>query len=79
MGSLVDALDNVVAESFFDTLQTEVLNQGSRPGLQAIETAIFEYVDGFYDRHRRPSALYLSPEGFEGRWHLHPEMSATAA
>ena len=80
MGSVGDALDNAVAESFFATLQTELLNRGPWPTRQILKTAIFEYVEGFYNRHRRHSALgYLSPDEFERRWYLDHEVPVTAA
>ncbi|HEY8532024.1 MAG TPA: IS3 family transposase [Limnochorda sp.] len=80
VGSVGDALDNAVAESFFATLQTELLNRGSWPTRQTLKTAIFEYIEVFYNRRRRHSALgYLCPEAFERRWCLHREVSPTAA
>ncbi|WP_324717993.1 IS3 family transposase [Carboxydochorda subterranea] len=80
MGSVGDALDNAVAESFFATLQTELLDRRSWPARQALKTAVFESIEAFYNRRRRHSALgYLSPQDFERRWHLHHEVPATAA
>ncbi|WP_404980694.1 IS3 family transposase [Carboxydichorda subterranea] len=44
-----------------------------------MKTAIFEYVEGFCNRHRRHSALgSLSPDEFERRWYLHHEAPVTA-
>jgi transposase InsO family protein len=59
--------DNAVVESFFATLKTELLSAEpvyrTRPEAR---TAIFEYVEGFYNRTRRHSTLgYLSPVEFE--------------
>ena len=61
--------DNAVVESFFATLKTELLvNAHPYPSRQDIRTAIFEYVEGFYNRSRRHSTLgYLSPGEFEQR------------
>lgn len=71
MGAVGDALDNAVAESFFATLQTELLNQRYWPTRQMLRSAIFEFVEVFYNRQRLHSALgYLSPAEFERRWHL---------
>lgn len=71
MGTVGDALDNAVAESFFATLQTELLDRQRWPTRQSLITAIFEYIEGFYNRRRRHSTLgYLSPLDFERRWAL---------
>jgi putative transposase len=61
--------DNAVVESFFATLKTELLvNAQPYPSRQDVRTAIFEYVEGFYNRARRHSTLgYLSPVEFEQR------------
>lgn len=61
--------DNAVVESFFATLKTELLvNAHPYPTRQDVRTAIFEYVEGFYNRARRHSTLgYLSPGEFEQR------------
>jgi putative transposase len=61
--------DNAVVESFFATLKTELLvNAHPYPTQQDVRTAIFEYVEGFYNRSRRHSTLgYLSPGEFEQR------------
>lgn len=68
MGTIGDALDNAMAESFFATLQTELLDRRVWPTRMALTTAIFDYIEGFYNRRRRHSALgYLSPAEFERR------------
>ena len=61
--------DNAVVESFFATLKTELLTAGHPFSTrQEARTAIFEYVEGFYNRARRHSTLgYLSPVEFEER------------
>ncbi len=69
MGRVGDALDNAVAESFFATLQTELLDRWSWSTRQQLLSAIFDYIEGFYNRHRRHSTLgYLSPAEYERRW-----------
>jgi putative transposase len=66
MGSVGDAYDNAVAESFFATLQTELLDRGRWPTRQALATEIFSYIEGFYNRRRQHSSLGgLSPEDYE--------------
>jgi len=57
--------DNAVAESFFGTLKTECATAPFATRQQA-RTAIFQYIEGWYNRHRLHSALgYLSPVQFE--------------
>lgn len=66
MGTVGDALDNAPAESFYATLQTELLNRGRWPTRRSLTTAIFSFIEGFYNRNRRHSALgYLSPDEYE--------------
>jgi putative transposase len=66
MGRVGSAYDNALAESFIATLKTELLYRSSWPTWQAARTAIFEYIEGFYNTQRRHSALgYLSPAEYE--------------
>jgi putative transposase len=66
MGRVGSAYDNALAESFVATLKTELLYRNSWPTRQVARTAIFEYIEGFYNTRRRHSALgYLSPAEFE--------------
>jgi putative transposase len=69
MGSIGDAYDNAMAESFFATLQTELLDRRKWPTRRSLATAIFEYIEVFYNRKRRQSSLgYLCPQHFEEQW-----------
>jgi len=53
---------------FFATLQTELLDRRSWPTRRMLSSATFDYIEGFYNRRRRHSALgYLSPDTFEKR------------
>lgn len=71
MGAVGDALDNAMMESFFATLQTELLDRYSWSSRVQLQSAIFEFIEVFYNRQRRHSSLnYLSPEEFEGRYAL---------
>lgn len=66
MGSVADAYDNALAESFVATLKSELLHRRSWPTKERLRVAIFEYIEGFYNRKRRHSALgYLSPAEYE--------------
>jgi putative transposase len=68
MGSVGDAYDNAMAESFFATLEREVLNRRRFKTQTEARLAIFEWLEGWYNPHRRHSALgYLSPINFERR------------
>ena len=62
MGTVGDALDNAVAESFFATLECELLDRYEWPTPQALRTAVFDFIEVFYNRQRRHSTLaYHSP------------------
>jgi putative transposase len=62
--------DNAVAESFFATLKTELLHRQTWPTRQQARTAIFEYIEGFYNPQRRHSTLgHLTPAEFERRYY----------
>ncbi len=49
MGSVADAYDNSMVESFISTLKRELIHRHSWPNRQIARTAIFEYIEGFYD------------------------------
>lgn len=79
MGTVGDALDNAVAESFYATLQTELLDRNNWPTRQSLRSAIFEFIEAFYNRRRRHSSLdYLSPFEFEERWFNQAKLKVTA-
>jgi len=66
MGSVADAYDNSMAESFVSTLKRELIHRHSWPSRQMVRTAIFEYIETFYNPRRRHSALAnLSPSEYE--------------
>lgn len=66
MGKVGDCFDNAAAESFFATLKTELLSRRSWPTRAEATTAIFDYIEGFYNRRRRHSTLdYQSPADYE--------------
>ncbi len=58
MGSVGSAYDNALAESFIATLKTELLHRHSWPRREAARTAIFEYLEGFYNRYRLHTRLW---------------------
>ena len=66
MGSRGDAYDNAMAESFVATIKKELIHRESWPTRKAARSAIFEYIECFYNPRRRHSALgYLSPCEYE--------------
>jgi putative transposase len=66
MGSRGDAYDNAVAETFFATLKKELVNRRSWPSRLELQSAVFEYIEAFYNRHRRHSTLgMISPAEYE--------------
>ena len=66
MGSVGDCYDNAMSESFFATLECELLDRTRFPNPKAVGEAIFEFIEGWSNPHRRHSALgYLSPVNFE--------------
>lgn len=61
-----DCWDNAVAESFFATLKRELLQRARWTTRAAATQALTDYIEGWYNRFRRHSALdYLSPMQFE--------------
>jgi putative transposase len=71
MGSVGDAYDNAMAESFFASLEREVLDRRRFKSQAEAKMAIFEWIEGWYNPHRRHSSLgYRSPVNYE-RAHAH--------
>ena len=66
MGSRKSAYDNAVCESFFKTLKSDLVDRQSWPTKAELRTAVFDYIECFYNRQRRHSSLnYLSPAEYE--------------
>ncbi len=66
MGSRGDAYDNAVAETFFATLKKELVNRRGWPSRLELQSAVFEYIEAFYNRQRRHSTLgMVSPAEYE--------------
>jgi putative transposase len=58
--------DNAVAESFFNTLKRELVNNQTYKDIDEARSSIFEYIEVFYNKIRRYSYCnYESPDNFE--------------
>ena len=69
MGSVGDCFDNALCESFFATLECELIDRRSFRTQAEARMAVFEFIEGWYNPHRRHSAInYLSPMNYERRF-----------
>jgi len=69
MGSVGDAYDNAMCESFFATLEMELIDRTSFPTKSAARIAVFDFIEGFYNPQRRHSSIEdLSPIEFERKF-----------
>lgn len=63
-----DCFDNAGAESFFSTLKNEIVHHHTFQSREEARTAIFDYIEVFYNRQRLHQTLgYLAPAEFEQR------------
>jgi putative transposase len=68
MGSVGDAYDNAMCESFFATLECELLDRQRFKTQAEARSAVFTFIEGFYNPRRRHSSIgYLSPIDYERR------------
>ena len=66
MGTVGDCYDNGLCESFFATLECELIERGAFPTRAAAHLSVFDFIEAFYNRKHRHSALgYVSPVAFE--------------
>nr|WP_274636417.1 integrase core domain-containing protein [Microbacterium bovistercoris] len=76
MGKVASAYDNALMESFWGSMQIEVLDRRSWTTRAELANAMFDWIEAFYNPSRRHSALgYLSPAEFE---QLHATTPAAA-
>ena len=69
MGEVGDCYDNAMAESFFATLECELIDQHSFKTQADAKMAIFEFIEGGYNPHRRHSSLgQQSPLNYENNY-----------
>jgi putative transposase len=79
MGSVGDAYDNAMCESFFATLECELLDRRRFKTQAEARIAVFEFIEGFYNPRRRHSSIgYLSPNDYE-RHAANPDAAAVLA
>ena len=70
MGSIGDCYDNAMAESFFATLECELLDRCRFRNHAEARMAVFEFIEGWYNPHRRHSSIdYHSPMAYERLYH----------
>lgn len=73
MGSAGDCYDNAMAESFFASLECELIDRTSFRSRPEARIAVFEYIEGWYNPYRRHSSIgQMSPISFE-RQHEHAQ------
>ena len=66
MGSIGDCFDNAMCESFFATLECELLERERFRTQAEAKMKVFDFIEGWYNPHRTLSALgYQSPMQFE--------------
>lgn len=76
MGSIGDAFDNAMAESFFATLKEELIYRRAWPTRHELEMEVFSFIEGFYNPLRRHSRLgNLSPATYEQQLTTRNEVS----
>ncbi len=76
MSRVANCWANAVAESFFATLKGELVDRQAWPTRAAARSAIFDYIEGFYNRQRRHSTLgYVSPAAYEAAQQATPTMA----
>jgi putative transposase len=69
MGSRGDAYDNALAESFFATFETELLERELFLPRAAARTATFDFIEAWYNPWRRHTSLgQISPAELERQW-----------
>ena len=74
MGSVGDCYDNAMAESFFATLECELLDRTVFENRNAARLGVFGFIESFYNPWRRHSSIGdLAPAEFERRWRARTE------
>ena len=80
MGSRGDAYDNAAAESFMSTIKSECVRRQTFKTRSQARLAVFTYIEGFYNPHRRHSAIgYLSPIEYETMLNDEPQTAVAVS
>ncbi len=80
MGSVGDAYDNAMCESFFATLECELLARRRLQTQAEARSAVFAFIESFYNPRRRHSSIgYLSPIDYEHRCQERPAIPTHAS
>ena len=78
MGSVGDVYDNAMAESFFASLECELLDRRSFQSKAEARVALFSYIEGWYNPRRRHSGLgRIAPAEFERRHNAQSTLQPT--
>ncbi|WP_425435285.1 IS3 family transposase [Microbulbifer yueqingensis] len=68
MSRQANCWDNAAMESFFSRLKVELVYAGNFESISQAKSEVFEYIEVFYNRIRRQSAIgYVSPAEYERR------------
>ena len=77
MGSVGDCFDNAMCESFFATLECELIDRSTFHNRGDARVSVFDFIEAFYNPRRRHSSLgMISPTEFERRWRQEIESAA---
>ncbi len=80
MGTVGDAYDNAMAESFFASLECELIDRTTFRTKAEARMALFTWIEGWYNPRRRHSALgYRSPADYEAHHASRPGLPTAAA
>lgn len=75
MGRVASSVDNTLIESFWSTMQRELLDTRAWASTEQLSAAIFEWIEGWYNPRRHTSLQVLAPAEFEAL----PRTAAIAA
>ena len=77
VGRKGECWDNAVAESFFATIKRELIDTRAWPTRAGLRTAVFDYIEGWYNTRRLHSSLgYMSPATYEALIHRNADHQA---